>query len=72
VLEHPDAQLIVGDPEVLAAAVIEGLTQVIDEIRMELPRRMQAEFGDQARQVDEAADGIIGAKQARDGRHTPS
>jgi hypothetical protein len=68
-LQHPHAKLVIFNTEILAAPVIEGLTEIIDEICMQLARGMQANLRDQAREVNKAADGFIGAKETRDEGH---
>ena len=68
-LQHPDTQVIVADPEVLTATVVERLTEVVDEVRVELAHGVKANLGEQARQVDETADGFIGTEEAGDDGH---
>jgi hypothetical protein len=68
-LQDPHAKLVIFNAKVLAAPVIEGLTEIIDEICMQLPRGMQANLRDQAREINKAADGFIGAEETRDEGH---
>jgi hypothetical protein len=68
-LQYPDSKVVVLNAEVLAAPVIEGLTEIIDEICMQLARGMLANLRDQAREVNKAADGFIGAEETRNEGH---
>ena len=69
ILQHPDAEVVVLDAEILAAAIVEGLAEVVHEVRMQLARGMQADLGDQTRKINEAADGFVGAEESRDDGH---